>query len=277
MPLVGRPKVWALLLTGWLLAGLACSPPPNPPDALVLRLIVVPSTGPLAGQFAKEYGARERYVRLEVSEGSAEQALAAVVTGQADLALIERAPERAELLDSEHGRPRLRAWPLASDHVAIVVHPSNPVQSLRAAELRRIFEGLERRWSSLGGTDESIQLVSREPGAPARIVFERAILRGSRLAGTAVVMPGDQAVADYVAKHPAAIGYLSSAWVGDAVKAIALDTALSGSTAAGTDSLSHPLVIVTRLGPAAKVRAFVGFCHSRAGRDIVAKLYAPRP
>jgi phosphate transport system substrate-binding protein len=232
---------------------------------------------PAADLLAQEYGQPERHVVVTVSEGSIEEVLEAVALGQADVALLGRPLEGAEALNPVDGRPWLRAWPLASDVVAIAVHPSNPVQGLDATQLRRMYEGLERRWDQLGGPDEPIRLVSREPGAPARAVFEGAFLAGTHIAGSAVIMPGDEAVRDYVAEHPEAIGYLSLAWADDTVKVVALDGVRPSPTAAivGRYPLTHPIVAVARIGPAGKVRAFLGFCLSAEGLKALGEHYAP--
>lgn len=269
----------ALLAILALVAVAGCSPPPEPPPTLTLRLSTTPSMRPAAAALAEAYGGPERHVEVTVEERSDEEGLAAVAAGLADLALIEGRPEEAELLNPEDRRPWLRVWPLAVDQVAIVVNPANPVSELEGAQLRRMFEGLERSWAELGGADEPVRLVSREPGSPAATVFAAAILADTRLAGSAVIRPGDQAVRDYVAAHPGAIGYLSLAWADETVRVIALDGVrpAPGEVAADAYPLTHPVVAVTRLGPAGEVRAFLDFCRRPEGREVLGQLYALLP
>ncbi len=267
--------VLTVLLFG--LVGAGCSPPPKPPAILNLQLASVPATRPLADALAAEYAALGEYALLPVREGSTEDVLAMVASGRADVALLERPPKPVELLNPEDGRPRLRAWSLAVDHLALVVHPSNPIQELTMTQLSDIYAGLEFRWNGVGGPDVPIQLVGREQGATAREAFEAAILRGERMAGTAVVLPNDPAIADYVADHPAAIGYLSSAWARDGVKALAIEGLLPAEAPAGTYPIAHPITLVTRWGPPAKARAFARYCQSAPGQEVVGSLYAPLP
>jgi phosphate transport system substrate-binding protein len=237
--------------------------------------MAVPSTRPLAEELASEYSGREEYVEVQFSEGSYDEVLAALAAQRADVAIVERRPAEVDLLHPDSGRPILRAWPLATDLVAVVVHSSNPVQNLTTEQLLRIFEGLERRWTGVGGPDEPIRLVCREPGAPARSVFEAHILGEKQIAGTAVVMAGEEALAARVAKDPTAIGYLSVAWVGGRVKAVALDGLLpQPGMPANAYPLTNPVVILTRTGPASKVRAFIDYCHGVDGQGIVGRFYA---
>ncbi len=271
-------KLWVPVLAAWLLLAAGCSPPPAPRASPVrLRLVVAPSTARLVERLGQEYGARETSVQLEASADDTDAALEAVATGQADLALVERQLEPVEKLDPDDLRPRLRSWPLANDGLAVVVHPTNPVQTLTFEQLRRAFSGEERYWSGLGGAEAIIQVVSREPGAPARVAFERTVLPAKRVAQTAVVMPNDRAVADYVAKHPEAIGYLSLASLPGGVKVIGVDGVLPApvTVASGAYPLSRALVLVTPIPLSGKGRAFVDLLFSADGQRIVADLYAP--
>jgi len=266
-----------LLAIAWALVAVGCSPPPPPPALVRLRVVTAPSAAPLVRQLAQRYQELRSYVTVQIDEAPAEAALEEVAMRRADLALVERDPRADELVSPEHGRRWLTAWPLASDGVAVVVHPSNPIQALGKADLDRLYEGLERRWERLGGLDAPVELVSREPGAPARIAFERYFLDGKPVAGAAVIMPGDRAVADYVAAHAGAIGYLSLAWVQGNVKVIAVDgvSPTAAAIAGGRYPLSHPLVLVTRTGMASKTRAFLDFAQGAEGQGIVGRMYAP--
>lgn len=268
-----------LLLMAWLLAALACSPPPAPPTPARLRIVAAPSARPLVERLTAEYGKRHPGVSLELSEAGPEAALEAVSSRQADLALLEREPTEAEMRSPEDAHLQFRAWPVAGDGVAVVVHAANPVRGLTTAQLQGVFEGAVRRWEDVGGNDAPVRLVSREPDAPARIAFEQGILQGHPLAGTAVVMPGDAAVAGYVAAHPDAIGYLSMAWVQGGIRAIAVDGTLPSPAAVadGSYRLSHPLVFVTRTGVGGEARRLIDYAHSREGRHTIAQLYAPLP
>lgn len=274
-----RHRIAALIALAGLLASVACSPPPVPPGPERLRLSTAPSVAPLALKLAKQYQGRHSNVTVETDETGAEAALAAVAARKADLAFLEREPSEDELVNPEDGRRWLRAWPLASDGVAIVVHPSNPLLNIARSDLSRAYEGSERSWENLGGPHAPIQLVCREPGSPARIAFESYALEGKPVAGSAVVMPSDQAVADFVASHPNAIGYLSLSWVRAGVKLLALEGVSPNSTtiANGSYPLSHPLFVVTRSGMASKTQSFMNLLLGPEGRGIVAQMYAPAP
>jgi phosphate transport system substrate-binding protein len=240
-------------------------------------MAVTSSAAPLVEQLSAGYQAGHSYLQIETLEHSADGALQAVAEGEADLAVVERDLEAAEALDPETWKPRLRAWPIGRGGLVVVVHPSNPVRGLSLAELQQVFAGNARRWTDLGGEDRTLRLVTREAGAPLRLLMEREVLQGSPLAGTAVVMPNDQAVASYVAEQPEAIGYLSASWVTTAVKALAVDGAWPdpASVAAGHYPLTYPLVVVTPTAISGKAKGFVEYCLGEEGQQAMGERYAP--
>jgi len=239
--------------------------------------VVVPSSlSPLFAQLSERYRASHSYLTIETHERNAPAALQAVASGAADLAFIERALDPAEALDPETMRARLRGWPVGTGALAIIVNPANPVSNLTLDQVRRAFAGVESNWANLGGEDLTLRLVSREAGAPLRTSLEQQALRGGAIAGTAVVMPDDQAVADYVATHPEAIGYVAATWVGEGIKALTIDGARCepAAVASGAYPLAYPLVIVTPTAISGKAKELIDFVYGPDGRAILGQSYA---
>jgi len=96
-----------------------------------------------------------------------------------------------------------------------------------------------------------------------------------RATPTKVVMPGSQAVIDYVATHPAAIGYVSMGYLSPKVKALPIEglTPTPETVQSGQYHLTRPLVVVTSRQPAGEVRAFLDFALSPAGQAVVGGRY----
>lgn len=261
----------------WLLVLFSCTPPPQPPASEQLRIAVDPSAAPLLQQLAAQYRVDHSYVSVQVSERGPEGALGAIVEGAADLALIERNLEPAEALDAATWKAGLRAWSIGRGALAVVVHPSNPVQGLSRAGLQAALSGAARNWSDLGGEDRTVKLVTRETTAPSRALLEQQVLQGATLAGSAVVMPSDQAVAEYVAAHPEAVGCLAAPWASADVKAIAVDDALPNpaAVAAGRYALIYPLLLVTPSAVSSKAKGFIDYCLGPEGQAVVGRAYVP--
>ncbi len=269
-----------LSLVACLLLLSGCTPPPPPAAPEQLRAYVEPATATMFGRLAAEHGRQHSYLNLEVGERSAASALQAVINGEAGLALIERDLEPEEELDPETLKPRLRAWPIGRGALVFIVHPSNPVTDLSREQLQRVFTGVERRWTGLGGEDRTLRLVTREEGAPLRVLLEREVLQSGRLSGSAVVMPNDEAVAEYVAETPEAIGYLSAAQAsGQNVRVLAVDGVQPdlSAKAIGAYPLTYPLVFVTPIAVSGKAKGLIDLSLSPQGQAIVGSAYAPLP
>lgn len=193
--------------------------------------------------------------------------------------------------------------PIGLDGLALVVHPSNSVEELSLVQLQAIFSGHVLDWMALGSDAGEIQLVSREDGSGARILFELRVMGEERVSLTAVVMPTNVDVVEYVARNPAAIGYVSRSEVAESIEddADAALTPLDLASAAGISAkapsvkvlrvegrlplrsllrsqeyaLTQPLFLITSGQATGAVRQFIDFALSPAGQAIVNRYSAP--
>jgi phosphate transport system substrate-binding protein len=164
--------------------------------------------------------------------------LTALLEGRADLAACSRA-----LTDEDVG---IEATLLATDAIAVAVHPSNPVEQLTSAQLRLIFEGQITSWAAVGGADETIAPIGREAASGTRVSFESALgitspAYGQELGETGIVRTA-------IASCSGAVGYLSASYADDSVKIIAVDGALPENDAvqSGAYPLSRPFLLCRR-------------------------------
>ena len=68
-----------------------------------------------------------------------------------------------------------------------------------------------------------IVVISREEGSGTRDAFETMAMNGAHVTRTALVMPSEAAVVDYVARNPTAIGYTSMGALTQDVRALTID------------------------------------------------------
>jgi phosphate transport system substrate-binding protein len=92
----------------------------------------------------------------------------------------------------------------------------------------------------------------------------------------ALIMPTAQAAADYVARHPAAIGYVSLAQVRDDVRVLPIEGIVPTAEQVQADAyhLGRLLYLYVDPSPAGDVRDFLDFVLSPAGQAIVARHHA---
>ncbi len=116
--------------------------------------------------------------------------------------------------------PELSFTPISADALAIIVHPRIPLANLSLTQARDLFGGYVQDWSALGATSSRVQLVGRDEGSGARSAFTRVVMGDQPLALTALLLPDDAQVIDYVASHPGATGFASTRLIpGDALSA----------------------------------------------------------
>ena len=289
----GRQNTLSLLLAALLFAGCAMPATAPTPAPAAIEIASATAMEPLLAVLAGEFQRQYPTLTVVLSRGNAYQGLQQVLHGEAELGAVP-----VFVPDD------MWAAPIALDGIALVVHPSNPLQNLTLAQVRDIFGGQTWRWSDLGvdATEDEITVVSREWGSGTRMWFETLVMAhgdcqprldvdrgsnkeatvrvvpcdGSPVTPTAVVAPSSKGVVSYVTQHPGAIGYVSHGHVSE-VKVVQIETLspVSQDIQDGGYPLVQPLFLVAMEEPTGTVRLFVDFCLSPVGQAIVAGGYVP--
>ena len=225
------------------------------------------SVQPFAELLAEDYARRFPDAPvINVQGGGSTAGIEAALSHTADLGMSSR-----DLKDSEKAQGLIPVA-IAHDAIAIVVHPSNPVQALTSDQVRRIFDGEISDWSQVGGLKGRIVVVTREEGSGTRGAFEELLMKESRITDAALRQDSNGAVRVIVGSDPAAIGYMSLGIVGSIVKTVSLDgvmptpqTALSGRYA-----LVRPFLFVHVGQSRPEVQRFVDYVLSPPGQAVLA-------
>ena len=276
-PLAPRPLPLAFCLL-LLLAACASQPVTVTREPVSLRLVSADSCGPLAEQLAAAY--REAYpwvtVQVEVwNSALAQEALrASEADGSTELVLSEAEGLTTSLallswLGETTAEEPLWSHPFDRDGIAVIVHPGLPLTETGLAYLQDIFRGRVQERDGV-----VLVAVNREQGSGTRFVFESAVMGGYDVTPTSVVMPSSQAVVEYVAQTPGAIGYVSTAWVDDRVRVLPVEGVLPtpATIADGSYPLSRPLYLAATAEPAGEVREFAQWVLGPEGQIIIGKL-----
>jgi phosphate transport system substrate-binding protein len=261
-----------LLLVLLLLA--ACGGPATPSSTPTMaparragRITFAGSTTvqPLAQKLAEAFRAREPNVECEIAAGGSLVGINAVHEGAADIGMASR-----ELTPEEVRN--IQRYQIASDVLALIVHPANPVANLTRQQLRAIYQGDVTRWSEVGGADAPITVLVRETSSGTRGAFDELVLdKGAPSAPVleALITAGE--IQARVAADPNAIGYVGFGNLDQSVKLLAID-GVAPSPAAARDG-SYPLVrpLLLLVGPLSSplAEAFIAFTLSPEGQQIV--------
>jgi len=205
----------------------------------------------------------------------------ALAAGQADIWASSRPVKTQE---AEQFRPRADLTSLASEHViaidglAILVHPSNPVNQLSIDTLGRIYAGEIRNWSAVGGPDRPITLYARDDRSGTWDTFKSLVL-GKRysLDDSAARYESNDRLSDDVSRNPSGIGFAGLASVRNS-KLLAISEgdapALKPNqlTVASEDyPLSRRLFMYTPGTPDNElVSGLIEFALASGGQDLVA-------
>lgn len=260
-----RRAVAVILCIIVMLAGMltACGAAARPAQTLV-RIAGSTSMTPLLQALAEAYTARHPSVRFDIQGGDSSAGLALLQSGEADLAAVSWKGE-----DSGATAPRLEWHAVAGDALAIIVHPSNSLEDIALEQVGRLFAGWYAAWPEVGGSGGTIQVLTREEGSGSRQALAELAMGTQLFTQSALIVPSSQAVVEWVAAHPDAVGYVSSLWLAPAVKPLSIGGQPPASEAY---PLKRRLYLVASPSSSRPAKDFVQFCLSPEGQDIVRRI-----
>jgi phosphate transport system substrate-binding protein len=161
--------------------------------------------------------------------------------------------------------------PIAWDGIAVIVHPSNPLQNLTLEELRQIFDGKLSDWLELDVVRHAIHVITREEGSGTRESFEHIVMDKREITPRALVQDSNGAVREIVAADPHAIGYISVGLVDERVKAVPIDGLAPTPENIKTRQykLARRFLLVCGTAPVGVYKNFIDFILSPPGQHLL--------
>lgn len=267
-PGLGKLRGWerairgliAILVLGFTLAGCSSG---SAGKATPLCVAGSTSVQPFAEKLAEVFMNQHPEVRIDVQGGGSSAGIFAARQGAADLGASSRelTPDEKDLVEI----------PIAYDGIAVIVHPTNPLDNLNLDTLREIFQGKIRDWGKLGLKPHSIHLISREEGSGTRNAFEEMVMGKLEVTPAALVQDSNGAVREIVANDPYALGYISVGLVDHRVKALKIDgiPPTRENIRSHTYKLVRRFILVSRLPPRGCAKDFVDFILSAQGQSLL--------
>lgn len=273
-----------LLLSILLLAGCAQASVVTP-TPITITIAGSTEMRPVLNELTAAYSQRHPNVLFAIRGGGSILGETWLENQRIGLAASTRLP------DEDDTPATIMRIPIGLDGVSVIVHPNNPVADLTLAQLRDIYSGKTLDWQDVGSGSGDILLVSREDGSATRMLFESRVMNEEGVSLTAVVMPTSEAVVDYVADHPNAIGYVSRAYVlaedllptdGSqenlaGVRLVPVESRLPTSEDIRTQRyhLTRPIYLLRRQADTTQLQPFIDFVLSPVGQEIVARYHIP--
>ncbi len=213
--------VWVVALLAvvliWLLLGRASEESPAAsqvaPETQTIENKGSDTLVNLALAWAEAYMPSHPGVSISVTGGGSGTGIAAMINGTVDIANASRVMKPEEIAAARANGTSPVEFVVARDAIAVVVHPSNPVDELTLQQISDIYAGMTTNWSQLGGADRPIVLLSRESNSGTYVYFlENVIRQGDKesdllFSPDTLLMPSSEGISVEVRQNPNAIGY----------------------------------------------------------------------
>jgi len=239
----------------------------------------------LALAWAEAYAQVRPHVRISVTGGGSGTGIAALINGTVDIANASRAMKPEEIEKARANGIEPVEFIVARDAIAVVVHPSNPVDGLTLQQLSDIYTGKITNWQEVGGEDRPIVLLSRESNSGTYMYFLENVVRlGNKdsallFSPDALLMPSSEGISAEIRQNPNAIGYDGLGYVTPDQKVLAVARDSSGpyvlpsvdTVNDGSYPIARPLYMYTAGEPGGEVKAYLDWILSD-GQRIVPEL-----
>jgi phosphate transport system substrate-binding protein len=226
---------------------------------------------PIAQATAEAYMDQHPDVNISIRGGGSGVGIAALMNGTVQIAASSRPIKSKELTQAKSKGVNPVAYAVALDGIAIIVHPSNTVKNLSIAQIRDIYTGKIKNWSTVGGPKQNIVVISRDVASGTFEVFNEKALSGSKVDSGAQLLASNNAVASSVGSTPGAIGYIGLGYVTGSVRVVPVENVTPSATSVkdGTYKLARTLYMYTNGKATGSANGFIGFIQSEAGQKIV--------
>lgn len=259
-------------------AGLPAASPT--PDTFALRLLVDNTAAPLLQELVGAYRDPGTRLTWEIAQGERRTVFDWLQADRAPFALITYPDDPARLETAGPNGGPLWATPVGQNGVAVIVHPTNTVADLNPAQLRGVLNGSLSNWSQLGGVDMPITLITREQDSSDAQIIQNIVLGRGSLDRRARLATTGQAMIDLVSQIPGGLGFVSTGYLSERVRPLAIEGILPTVEAitGGQYPIRAPILFVGPAEPGDDAyRAFFAWVQSPQGQGIVRKYYGGLP
>jgi len=265
-----------LLLFLFLEINTACNPNASDAKAQAEEAQTIENKGSdtmvnLALAWAELYIADHPDIRISVTGGGSGTGIAAMINGTVDIANASREMKDEEIAAAQANGIHPSEYIVAYDAIAVVVHPSNPVDHLTLQQISDIYTGEVTNWQEIGGRNGPIVLLSRESNSGTYIYFlENVVRMGDKeskllFSPETLLMPSSEGISVEVRQNPNTIGYDGLGYVTSDQKILAIASTFGGSYVLpsvdtvndGTYPISRPLYMYVPEQPGEDVKQYL--------------------
>lgn len=222
-----------------------------------------------AGTFEKSH-----VVKINIITSGSLSGLAALLDGKSDIADSSVKMPAEQLWNAQKKGLMVKEFLIGYDIIVPIVHPSNKVKNLFIGQLSDIYAGLLRYWKDVGGNQGNIIVVDRNDNSGTKLVMSERFFESTKIAPGSIKRNSDTDVVSYVARHPAAVGYISKRCCGNKVKSININgfDGIKENVEKGYYPLYRELYLyVNEKSYKGEIKSLIGFIMNTAGQDLLQK------
>ncbi len=234
----------------------------------------------LVSDFAESFKRIRPASRIAVTGGGSGTGIAALINRTADIANASRPMKSHERSLAKKNGVEPRTIVIATDGLAIIVHPENPVRWISLPQLAAVFRGEIRNWGELGGPDRRITCYGRQSNSGTFEFFKTVVLGGGDFDASVLQMNGNAQIVASLGQDPGGIGYVGVGYVqGPGQRLRTLPVARDDRSRAclpveenitnARYPLTRPLYQYINGAPGPELKRFLEFCISSEAARIV--------
>jgi phosphate transport system substrate-binding protein len=189
---------------------------------------------------------------IEVIGNGTDRGISDVIEGRSDAAMLAAplADIAKKMNEKKTGYVDLSLFKetkIGDCEIVLIVHPSNKIKSLTAAQAIGLLSGTIKNWKEVGGSDQAVVVAVAMPGNGIRTSAEKQLLKDIPFALDARQVTNPAQVATVISQFPGGIGPLGISMLDPKVTKINL-----------TDKkIIAPMLILTKGEPSTDIQAII--------------------
>ncbi|OIN01304.1 hypothetical protein A9236_09170 [Polynucleobacter sp. QLW-P1DATA-2] len=238
----------------------------NPPEANLVHFIQLRGSSTVMKVMQRiglKYMDENPNIRLPLLGGGTAMGYKSALDGTADIGMASgQIPQNIQLWASKH-KLAIDEVSIATDGIAAIVNPANPINDLSLEQLHDIFTGSVTNWNALGKFSGAINVVSHDPQLGTYEPWKRQVAGKDHITLKAKVVNGLDSLMQAVSSDPLAIGYVGTTFLGKGkVKALAIDGFLPTYTNIKQQHypIRNQLQLLAKSSAHNEVHNFIAYC-----------------
>jgi phosphate transport system substrate-binding protein len=213
-------------------------------------------------------------VKINISASGSLKGLTALLEGKSDIADSSVKMPADQLWDAQKKGIKVKEFLIGYDIIVPIIHPTNNVKNLFMGQLSDIFTGLLTRWKDVEGNQGNIIVVDRKDNSGTKLVMSERFFESKKIAAGSIKRNNDRDVVSYIARHPAALGYISKSCFNKKVKAININGFIA--TKENVEKGYYPIyrelyLYVNETSYKGEIKSFIEFIMGTSGQDLLQK------